>query len=225
MRKIIPLAVTVLLCVFFYTQFSSAQTTGADSATITWHSNSFYPSDFGGKPLPINQSVVSASVTLFQNQKIQDTSNLLVFWYLDGEFLQKGIGLSTVTFPVGKVAGSVYSLKASVETSEGIIDSLIIVPVTNPEVVIDVPVPNLLIKSGDTITLHSIPYFFNISSLSDLSFSWMVGGFIQNNEASSDITLNIGGVGASGEVRVKSIVQNTKRATENKQTEIILHNQ
>ncbi|KKT90566.1 MAG: hypothetical protein UW92_C0034G0008 [Candidatus Jorgensenbacteria bacterium GW2011_GWA2_45_13] len=182
MRKIIPLAVTVLLCVFFYTQFSSAQTTGADSATITWHSNSFYPSDFGGKPLPINQSVVSASVTLFQNQKIQDTSNLLVFWYLDGEFLQKGIGLSTVTFPIGKVAGSV-------------------------------------------ITLHSIPYFFNISSLSDLSFSWMVGGFIQNNEASSDITLNIGDVGASGEVRVKSIIQNTKRATENKQTEIILHNQ
>lgn len=200
----------------------SAQTENSGNGFITWHSNSFYPSNFEGKPLPVNQSTVTASVTLLQNQKIQDISNFPISWYLDGDFLQKGVGLSTITLPIGKTSGSTYSLKASIGVSAGVVSSLIIIPVSNPEVVLDTSLPDRFVKVGDVVTLQSIPYFFNISSISDLSFSWFINGLLQENESSSGITLNIGDLGPLGGVTIKSVVQNIKKQTENQQNSVTL---
>jgi len=217
------------MCVFSLFLFFSflvsgvfAQTENTGSSFITWRANSFYPSNFEGKPSAVNQSNLTASVTLLQNQKIQDTSNFPISWYLDGDFIQKGTGLSTITFLVGKTLGSVYSLKASINTPSGPVDSLVVVPISNSEVVLDAPLPDYSVKVGDVVTLRSVPYFFNIPSLLDLSFSWFINGVFQDGESSSGITLTIGNFGVSGKTTVKSVVKNTKRQTENQQKEITL---
>lgn len=198
-----------------------AQTT--QDAFITWHANDFYPSDFGGKAVPVNRGTINASVALTNNGKLMDTTTMLVSWYLDGGFFEKGVGLSTVTVPVGKNFGATYSLKASINASEGLIDALTVIPVGQPRVVLDLPDPDPSAKSGDSLTVRSIPYFFNINSLADLLFSWTVNGTSQNNN-SSVITMNIGDLGDLSAISIKNSVQTrTNQSGTGEKTIKILH--
>lgn len=210
MRKKIILAAVILFCAVSYARFSSAQTVGNDYAFLTWHANNFYPADFAGKPLPALQSTVDVSVTYVSNKKLQDLSQKNITWYLDGDYYQGGVGLSEVSLPINRGFGTSYSLRAAFQTDSGEVSAIAIIPIFKAMTVIDAPFPNLAVPQGTSITLSALPYFFGVSSINNLSFSWAVNGIAQPAESGGTLTLDIGTLGSGQTIAVQSGIANTQ---------------
>jgi len=222
MKKAIVFAAVVAVCVFAYARFSSAQTATDESAFLTWHAGNFYPADFTGKPLPTAQSTLTITVTDIINSKVQDLSGRTVTWYVDGEYYANGTGLETISLPVGKGLGSTYSVRATIQSDGGGIDALSIIPIFKAFAAIDAPIPNLMVPQGTSVALSAIPYFWGVTSINDLSFSWVVNGTPEPSENGGVLTLNVGNMGSGQGITVQSTINNTKSLTQSDQEKITL---
>ncbi len=215
-KKIIGLSLLILLLSAFGT--AEAQTTAVDnySALITWRANNYFPSNFRGKALPTNGTTVSLSAVLLDNQKIQDVSGLPILWYVDGNFLNGGIGDYQTSFQVTKTAGSSHMVNVQIGTANQTVSASIAIPVVNYQAVVNVPYPADTVKQNSTANLEIIPYFFNVNSFGDFLFSWNINN-IQNvtSTPQNTLSLNIGQVDPSqGAIGVNVSVQNTSNAFE-----------
>lgn len=191
----------------------SAQTTPAGnySAIITWRANNYFPSNFTGKALPTNGTTVSLSAILLDNQKIQDLSNLPILWYVDGNFLNGGIGDYQTSFHITKTAGDSNTVNVQIGAANQTISGSVNIPVTSYRAVVNVPYPTNTVPQNSVANLEIIPYFFNVKSFSDFLFSWNINN-LQNvtSTTQNTLSLNIGQVGpAESAVGVNVSVQNT----------------
>jgi len=152
------------------------------SIILTWKTNNFYPSDFQGKALPITGSVVTASAAVLRDGALTDPKEITFTWYLDDTWITQELGKREVTVTASKLFGDAHFIRvvASLPTGERI-DSSVKIPVTHPDLVIEVSEG----ESGNNDTLRVIPFFFNVSSLANLIFSWEIDGIKQSSQSNT----------------------------------------
>ncbi len=195
---------------------TNAQATGNNySAIITWRANDYYPSDFPGKALPTNGTTVSLSVIVLNNQKIQDASNLPILWYVDGNFMNGGVGQSQTNFTVTKTAGDSHVVSVQIGIGGQTISASTRIPVVDYKAVINAPYPAQAVNQNSTINLEIIPYFFNVTSFNNFLFSWNVNN-LQSVTSTTDNTLSlqVGQVGAAQNISINASVENSANAFE-----------
>jgi hypothetical protein len=194
---------------------TSAQAANNYSAVITWRANNYYPSDFIGKALPTNGTTVSLFVIVLNNQKIQDASNLPILWYVDGNFMNGGVGESQTNFTVTKTAGDSHIVSVQIGVGGQTISASTRIPVVNYRAVINAPYPAQTVNQNSTANLEIIPYFFNVGSFNDFLFSWTINN-LQSVTSTTDNTLSlqVGQVGAAQNISINASVQNTANAFE-----------
>jgi len=179
------------LTAVFFPQISFGQTQTNSYAFITWQANNYYPADFSGKALATNGTTVNASVNLVESQKIQDLSQATITWYLDGSFFKQGTGLNQVNFTVTKTRGDNHSIRADVQTKNGLLSPSVSIPITSPKVVVVNPYSSQTISKTSQINLEAIPYFFNVKSFGNLIFSWIVGDKAQPSGNDNKLSLTM----------------------------------
>jgi hypothetical protein len=182
-----------------------AQTANASSPTflVTWGTTgSYIPSFYLGKALPTYGSQITASLELISAQgKVLDLSGQTIYWYVDDTLVGGGVGVQHVTFPpVGDAPNSV-DLRVTIPNYNGAyLVHEISIPMVLPKTVIYAPYPNGQF-SQNPITVTGLPYFFNTTSTSNLSYAWSVNG--QNgsnteNPQQAEITLPEGTQSGTG---------------------------
>ncbi len=152
---------------------------------ISWQAKNYVPSAYVGKVLPIANTPVIMALELIDNKKIADISKKEVRWFANNQLIQSGIGLKNITFIIPTTRSGDENIKAVVINYRGTnLEKSIIIPVVNPEVVINAPYPDKKITSGIN-TFIALPYFFNVNSLANLAFTWLA-----NNQQVTDTNGN-----------------------------------
>lgn len=144
-----------------------------EQVIVTWKTNSYVPPGYTGKALPTTRSSITARVSVLSGGKLINLSGQTIYWYLDGEYVDGGVGKSSVTVvPIG-VAPNTVSLRVSLPDFENELYESITVPIVRPQIALEVPTPNAKISAG--ITAIAYPYFFN-AALKALRFGWSLNG-------------------------------------------------
>jgi hypothetical protein len=187
---------------FFVTKAANAQTTPSPQLLVTWKaSNSYIPSFYQGKALPSYGSKITASLEVISGGRIINVSSQPIYWYLDEVLVGGGAGVQQVTFsPFGAPPSSLYLTVELPEYNNGNTERDLQIPFVNPVTVIDAPYPNQEFSSNPLV-VNAVPFFFNVASASDLSFSWSVNGQAgtsEENPQTADISLPAGTAGGTG---------------------------
>lgn len=200
---------------FFLPSLSDAQQ-NEGRAIITWEADNFFPSDFRGRSLPAPETRVNASVIVTKNGRVLDLSGADIAWYLDGRILRRSVGLQGINFVTTKKQGDNHFLRVEIRAPE-IVSASVNIPTTNPVAIIDIPYPRKIIPEGKDINISAIPYFFNVNSIHELSFSWRIGGQTFRTEGDNKLILtsNITEKPAlPGTILLNLIIQNMRIPTE-----------
>ena len=148
----------------------SAQT--APEFITSWRALNYVPADYQGKSFPINSTYVEASFDLLDNNKIVNLSKNQITWTLNNTDIKSGLGAKSAKF---LNAGVDQAVRVSVDYKDSLFETIISVPTTRPEMVIDSGVTGRYLSLKD-YTFAALPYFFNISNLGELSFNWTNNG-------------------------------------------------
>jgi hypothetical protein len=177
----------VFLIFCFYANKTFAQEKESE-LLILWKSSSFVPSNYLGKPLPVNGSIVYLYVIGKENNKILDLSSFPILWYIDGEFKNGAVGQIDNKIKITKMGGDYHSVRVEVKMPNKTLNKTITIPVSQPKVVLDVP----LFKDQKNILVSALPYFFNIKSINELEFLWniSVGGEKYETQGENTVLLN-----------------------------------
>jgi len=156
-----------------------AQTTAQTSSQflMTWRAlNSYAPSSYAGKVLPNSESQIAAALAIISQGRQVNLAGQTIYWYLNNNLLGGGLGVQKIIFQPYGTAPNKLSLKVELPNYPGgMLIHEISMPVVQPQAVIEAPLPqNRIVMSP--IVLQAIPYFFNASSVTPLSFSWSVNG-------------------------------------------------
>jgi len=169
----------------FYFLFSTCLPAGRFSLTyaqtspqflVSWQAESYAPSWYQGKILPINGAPVEISFELIDKGKIADLSKTKVRWYVNDELVkneENGLGIKSLKIITPNYSGQETEIRISVVDYKGgeTLDKVIKIPVVGPEVLIDSPYPDKKISAGLSI-FQVVPFFFNIKNLNSLSVEW-----------------------------------------------------
>ncbi|MEX0690025.1 MAG: hypothetical protein WD471_01625 [Candidatus Paceibacterota bacterium] len=214
---------TLILSIVLLGLLMGATTVQAQTSSeviITWQANNFYPSDYPNKAGVTRNTPVFVGLNLLENGSFANMSGNLVTWYLDGHVLKRGPGIDEVVFTASKSRGGEHKLRVIIETPSGNKDRTITIPIVDYDVVLNHSEPELNISPSTSLKIKAIPYFFNITSLNDLIFSWNVNNETRQTDNLNEITLNIGGderlLGTS--ISVNSIVANRNNSLESART-------
>ncbi|MGC9610648.1 MAG: hypothetical protein ABSE68_00250 [Minisyncoccia bacterium] len=200
---------------FFAATFSVMGQTQNTQVIITWRANSYFPADYAGKASAAPGAALTASAELISAGKLQDIVNANINWSLNGNLIDGGTGLKTVSFTAAAQNQGYEILNVSINTSKGVLENSTRIPVSKPEVVLSFPYPQKSAKAGGQITVSAIPFFFNVLSFDDLKFDWRI-----NNEKvtvdGNKITANIGTPQSDfqNSVQILATVQNSKNLLE-----------
>jgi hypothetical protein len=159
--------------------------TAASSPTflITWKTTgSYIPSFYIGKALPTYGSKITASLELISSQgKILNLSGQTIYWYVNDTLVGGGAGVHQVTFPPIGDAPNTANLRVTLPNYNGAyLVHAINISMVLPEAVIYAPYPNGQFTQNP-LSVQAIPYFFNITDPSGLSYSWSVNGQAGSN--------------------------------------------
>lgn len=194
----------------------SDQALAASSQVIlTWNASSFHPSLYPGRVLPSPKSSFAVTASMLTGGKFADLSNRTVTWYENEDRIQSGTGLTAITITTNQDAGTNEVVRAEVAFGTSTVSQSVVIPIAPPSVVIEIPYPGGQVKAGSQISLRATPFFFNISSLSDLIFYWQIGDIKKNMGSSNSISLSLGALpgGSSQTISVSSYVQSKRDLT------------
>lgn len=151
----------------------------APQLLITWKSQNYQPPTYLGKNFPTQGTVADFSLAMVHNDRLVDLSGYNIRWYQNNRLLEQGVGLTKTSINIQPNGDGNVSIRAAVLNYQQIpeISELISFVVPQPSLAINAPYGNKKIGSGKSV-FEAMPYFFNIKSLSDLSFRWLI-----NNEA------------------------------------------
>ncbi len=206
---LLPLTALFALMFFFVVSKTGAQSTN-DQIILTWQANNFYPADFEGKAFPSPGSEVVVSLGVIKNGKLADLTSSSIAWSLDGNFMERGLGKQTFSFFAKKTSSGSETVRVSVENGNAPLEYSVNIPVVDPQVVVEIPYFENIVPSNTDITLRAVPYFFNVTSLNDLTFMWQIGGMVEKHEGDGSLSLHIEKPGVSGRpaIFIKTSVQN-----------------
>lgn len=186
---------TIFIIGLLLTTAAHAQQNPATAAEVilTWHANNFYPSDFRGKPAVTENTPLRIAAEVVKKNKLVDTSRANFSWYVDGKVLQQGVGLKEILFTVTASEKSSHFLRVVIKNGLDSYERATSIPIEAHETVIETPFPGNLITHGSQIALRAVPYFFNISSITDLLFFWSINdNQPENNSNANQITISVG---------------------------------
>ncbi len=168
---------------------------------LTWQADNFYPSNYTLKAAAAPNSPVTISLAALENGRFSDLSGTEIVWYRNGKYLDNGVGLTRVTFPVDwRVAppGSNYSIRALVYYPDGVAESTVHIPIEQQGVVLDIPRFGYEAPSGSQTAITAIPFFFNVNDFSALRFEWNVEDTTRSEKTEENIlVLNVGALQAT----------------------------
>ncbi|TSC95818.1 MAG: Uncharacterized protein Athens101426_589 [Parcubacteria group bacterium Athens1014_26] len=188
------LKILTYLSVIFLSYFilTSARAAATPEFIVSWKAKTLVPAEYTGKIFPIKNSLVEVGFDLLDNNKIIDLSKYTVSWYLEGDFIKSGAGLKSFIFTTNKANENDQLLRVTVAGYKGAdLDKFITIPLASPEAVINYksPLTNEINIGAHEFT--ALPYFFNASSLNNLSFNWKVNGEAPQNTANKSTILNL----------------------------------
>lgn len=200
----------VFVFAFLFLIFNLGQGQAAPEFMVTWKAQSYVPSTYRGKILPTRGSPINVSFELIDNGKLANLSRNTIRWYLDEKLQTSGAGIKNFVFNASALAGQSQSIKIIVVNYKGAaLEKTLTIPVVQPEVVIDAPYPNLKISPG-TNNFKALPFFFNVTDLSRLIFSWSVNN--KTAEPTSQepelLKLTIEGGRPGSAINLKAVVRN-----------------
>ena len=174
---------------FLLPSVTAGQTT--NPIIITWQANNYFPSSYAGKAAVTPGTLIIASVEVYQNSKLADLSGADIRWYVDDISIGSGRGMKTISFSARQQQNGYQNLRVVVNTGNTQLENSSQIPISQPVVVIVFPSPDKTVRAGDQLELSAIPFFFNVGSLSELKFVWLI-----NNQqvAGQDnrVSINIG---------------------------------
>jgi hypothetical protein len=192
MRKGVTITVTVALASLIVGASGTSAQNQTSQVFITWRASNFYPAHFEGKAIPSAGSPVAVAVETIKNGALLNLAQAEIAWELDGRFLAGGKGVKYASFISTKGSGDAHHVHVSVSLGGEVFESSLRIPVTKPTVALDAPYPNRRgIKEG--MTFRALPFFFNVPSLDELSFSWLIDGERKNTGSDNELTVTGGG--------------------------------
>ena len=186
------LALVVLSILIFLAETTIAQAQISNSQVIlTWQANNFYPANYQGKALATPNSPVSVTAEVVKNSNLLDLSQANFTWYVNEKFLTSGRGVKEIVFPVKKLGGDDYFIRVKIELRNEQFETSIHIPIASQTIVLESPYPKQRVPAQNRIALEAVPYFFNVPSIKDLTFSWRVNSKDLSGDNNSRLTLNI----------------------------------
>lgn len=170
---------------------------------VSWKPNTYTPSYYQGKSLPIEDSYIDVSFEMISKNandfgKIIDISDKQVRWYINGDIVSRMDGRSKLRINNNMVSGSRIAVDIEVEYYNDKGNTYfprkrIEIPVSNPKVYI-------LNKSKNSSLLENKlsflaePMFFNVNKLSSLIINWSVNrNSVEDNSQGFNLDINLGG--------------------------------
>ncbi len=198
----IPVLLFAICCLLF-ANLSSAQT--QPQFMISWKAYNYAPSWYQGKNFLIYSTPVEIAFELLENDKIVNLSNYEIRWYINNSLFIKGQGIQTILFSPKNQAGNNIEVWISIVNYNSIngtctscggkdLNKIIYIPVKNPEVIIDSPYLTGTVKIGGAYKIKALPFFFNVNSLKNLSFDWLVNNqtvFSGDGQSPDVLNLNV----------------------------------
>lgn len=183
--------------------FYSAQAQVKPEFMVNWKTNNYAPANYQGKKLPTRNTKVDLSFELVDGGRLASLASNQVRWFVGNKLQKSGLGLKNFSFVVSPIAGDSESISIVVMNYRGAdLRKVMEIPVVNPEVVIISPSPT---------NFHALPYFFNINSINQLDFKWLVNNIEAKGEGivtrPDILNLNFGS-GAIGKVNLNLLVRN-----------------
>lgn len=204
------------LAILAYAFVAGAQSAPpVDGVFINWSTSTYVPPGYQGKRLPTSGSDVSAWIAIFSNGKPANASAYAIRWYIDNKVFQSGKGLNTISFKTPKATSQIINLQARAQAPDGeVLVGNIQVPVVNPVVAIRADYPNGIFTQPSA-NVAALPYFFNVPSLSSLTFQWSANSVSANNEENPDAAvINLGDNAKTGtKIRVQVTVTDSSNST------------
>ncbi len=198
-----------ILFLAFNTTPALAQTTSEPTAIITWQTNTYTPTWYVGKALPIKGSKISLAVMLIDNNKVIDISTKKIAWYVNNNLIGSGVGMTTATFLTDTTFDKSYSVRALIQGYN----------LKNVEGAVGIPLSN----QSASISLKEIagryvytanPFFFNTQSLADLLFTWAIQGkYITQEERSLPGILQLEKIENPIAITIQDRINTNERAT------------
>lgn len=220
--KKIVVSFIVFLSLFVFRFSLSAHAQQAPQFLVSWQTNSFAPSWYQGKNFPTTGSQIIVKFDLIDGGKIADLSKTAIRWYINDNLVmneKNGLGIKTYAFFAKDYAGAKTNVRISIPNYKGsVLDDVFDISVVNPEVVMNAPYPDNLISTGK-LDLEAMPFFFNVSNMSNLSFSWAANNKPTTIVGNSLLSLNIdagpvsGGSAIDLGILVKNIVNDLETAS------------
>lgn len=181
--------------------FSSAQVS-APQAILSWKARSYAPASYQGKVLPGSNAPLLISLDVFENGKLINVSDKKIYWYMNDLLIDRGVGLQSISVRAPQtLGGGTASIRATIPdySSDGL-GKGVDIPVVSPSVVIEAPTNSDKLFSK-TLQLKVTPYFFTVSDLSFLKFSWEVNGkTAETAEDPQNLIININPDAAAGSI-------------------------
>jgi len=142
---------------------------------INWGAHTFVPSFYQGKALPVGKADVRVSFDIIENGSSVSLRNKEVQWFLDERPIAAGPDLKQINISLQNVEDRDALVRVQVRNFKNRSDLVktFLIPVTAPDIVIDLPQTSL---TPGVTTVKSWPFFFNVSKLKDLVFSWLANG-------------------------------------------------
>lgn len=172
-RRLLPIALLVL--VGGSLAFAQQAPVPSSDLILSWRSNGFAPAGYAGRVAAAGGGTVLLTAEVLVGGRPADLSALEMRWYVNDELYETGLGLQSVSVPIG--AFHQDTLDARVEVIAAPFSATLAslsVPLTDPAVVIE-PRSGQTLRSGENLFVAS-PYSFNVTDADDLFYSWLVNG-------------------------------------------------
>ncbi len=217
MKKNFGLIILIGIFSLFIQKISAEQN---EQIIITWQANNFYPSDYLGKALASSNTPIIISAEILKNGKISDSSKTNFLWYVDNELINQGFGFKETSFIAKKTDKDSYFVRVVAESNGKKNENSIRIPTSENKLIIQVPYPNQLIKAGSRVALKALPYFFNVSSLKELNFTWQINEKKYETGDDNQLILNLGTpkTSSQNEIQISVFAQNQKNKLEFKES-------
>lgn len=215
-RKITWLGILALSAVIFVFYAVPLSRGAGPKFFVTWKAATYTPANYSGKALPTGNSLVTVSFEVLTNGKPANLSSQTVYWYLNNNLLQGGVGLQTLSLVTSPNSPDTLSLKIEIPNFGGsTLDKDISIPIVAPEAVVDAPYPDGEF-SGTSAEVRAFPYFFNVQDPLTLSYGWNVNGAMPPGaEDPTTLTTTINSDAPAGaNLNISLSIQNPKNNSE-----------
>lgn len=181
---------------------------------VSWKPLVYTPRWYGGKAIPVKDSLVSVSFELIdQNDsnkgKIISIGSSEVRWYIGTKLIQKGIGLQTITIQNNLFSGDTINVKIAVDFLDSktqekyFVEKYIRIPVTDRKLFLVRRWMDTTLAPRAQATWYAVPLFFS-SDPKSATINWTVNGqeVVPLSDNPFAFTIQAGNAGQTADIEV-----------------------